>query len=254
MDDKNQEINESNASKRLRMLGENMDEKIHSEDDEIKKGSFFDNLWYQHKWTIIITSFLLIVFLIFMVITIKDCKKEPDVKIYYAGPVQISDTSSHNLITNALTQISKDYNGKGGTIVQLMSETLYASNQMFYEDGTEFSTQEKGYHSANVNSFKQKLMGGEIVVLFIDKELYDEHFKGQFVPLADLGIDAGEAQYDSCSFYLKDTEFGSYYNAFDKLPDDTLVVVNQKLWNADEGEYNDQIDYLKALINFKKPE
>lgn len=254
MEDKNQEINESNASKRLRMLGENMDEKIHSEEDEIKKGSFFSNLWYQHKWTIIITTFLLIVFIIFMVITIKSCKNEPDVNIYYVGPVQINDTVSHSSITNALNQIAKDYNENDKADVQLISGTLYATTQLFDDEGNPFTNNEKGRNAENINTFKEQLMSGDFVVIFIDRALYNEHFKERFVPLADLDIDVGEAQYDSCSFYLKKTEYGSYYNAFDKLPDDTLVVVNQKLWNADEGEYNDQIDYLKTLISYKKPE
>ena len=45
MEEKQNSVNESNAAKRLRLLGENMDEKIHSEEDEIKKGNFWQNLW-----------------------------------------------------------------------------------------------------------------------------------------------------------------------------------------------------------------
>ena len=60
MEENKNSVNESNAAKRLRLLGENMDEKIHSEEDEIKKGNFWQNLWYQHKWTIIICIFFLI--------------------------------------------------------------------------------------------------------------------------------------------------------------------------------------------------
>ncbi len=252
MDEKNQEINESNASKRLRMLGENMDERIHSEKDEIKKGNFWHNLWYQQKWTIIICAFLLIVFVIFLTMCIKDKRSEEDILIYYAGPVQVNDTASQNTLTNALEQIAKDNNGNGRCDVQLVSMALYASNQLQNEDGEPFTTTEIGRNAENINTFKNQLMSGEFSIILIDKSLYEEQFKDQFVSLSSLDIDAGEAQYDSCSIYLKKTEFGSYFDAFDKLPNDTLIVVNQKVWNANEDKYNAHIDYLKTLLAYTK--
>lgn len=248
MEENKVEINESNASKRLRMLGQDMDEKIHSEDEEIKKGNFWHNLWYRYKWHIIFLA-ALILFTVPVIMWCSQGKKDQeDVLIYYVGPVQITDTTQHNSITNAFKELVKDYDGNGKAVVQVASSTLYANNQLVTEDGKPFTTTEIGKNSENINTFKNQLMSGEFAIILIDKSLYEQEFKGQFCVLADLGVDAGGAEYDSNALYLKKTEFGKYYAGLSHLPDDTLIVVNQKLWNSDEDKYESQIDYLKTLV------
>ena len=52
MEENNQdfEIQDSNSAKKLKALGVDMNEKIHSSEDEITKGNLWDNIWYRYKW------------------------------------------------------------------------------------------------------------------------------------------------------------------------------------------------------------
>ena len=52
---------ESNAARRLRLMGITNDDKIHDTSAEITKGSFFGNLWYKHKWAIVITTIFTVI-------------------------------------------------------------------------------------------------------------------------------------------------------------------------------------------------
>ncbi|MBR2024275.1 MAG: hypothetical protein IKA02_00530, partial [Clostridia bacterium] len=85
MEEKEFEIQDSNSAKKLKALGVDMNDKIHSEEDEIKKGNLWDNIWYRYKWAIIIGSILLIIGIILTVQIAQ--KKDDDLKIVYAGPV-----------------------------------------------------------------------------------------------------------------------------------------------------------------------
>ncbi len=253
MEEKNQEINESNASKRLRLLGENMDEKIHSEQDEIKKGNFWQNLWYRHKWAIIISLFLVITIVILVAFLIPK-KDEPDILIYYVGPVQVNDSVNQNAITEALEIVVRDYNEDDKASVQLVTGVLYAKNQLFDEKGNPFTTTEVGRNAENINTFKNQLMSGEFSVLLIDKALYEQEFMSTngFKKLSDVGIEANsDVMFDDCSIYLKKTELGKA-QGFEALPDSTLIVVNYKTILADEDEYANHIDYLKQLLAYTK--
>lgn len=251
MEEKNQEINESNASKRLRLLGENMDEKIHSTEDEIKKGNFWQNLWYQHKWTIIISLFIVISIVILVAFLIPK-KDEPDILIYYAGPVYLSDSANQSTITSGLEMVAKDYNEDGKASVQLVTGVLYANNQLHDEKGNPFTTTEIGRNRENINTFKNQLMSGEFSVLLIDKALYEQEFMASngFKRLSDVGINASsDIMLDECSIYLKKTELGKV-KALENLPDSTLIVVNYKTILADDEEYANHIDYLKEILSY----
>lgn len=253
-ENKNQEINESNAAKRLRMLGDNMEENIHSKEQEIKKGNFWHNLWYHHKWAIV----FLVLILLTTIPVIIWCSEgvennKRDALIYYVGPTQISNTASHNSFVETFEEVCTDFDGENGIIVNVESTTLYATNQLFDADGNAFTTAQTGKNAENINNFRNQLMTGEFTLILIDKSLYDEEFKGQFAKLSSLGIDAGNAKYDACSLYLKETEFGSYFNAFNALPDDTLIVINQKNINHKDDDHANHVALLKDIIAYKKP-
>jgi len=247
-ENKKDELNESNAAKRLRMLGESMDEKIHSEEDEIKKGNLWQNIWYRYKWAIIIGILILITTIPIIVMCSKTQKN--DALIMYVGPVQIGDGATHNSMQNAFESILQDYNGDNKKVLQIATHTIY-HNGYVDSEGNGLGASESGKNQQNLNSFKQQLMSGELVIVLIDKRLYDQEFKGQFEKFSNVGLTVDDSlKYDECSIMLKDTDFGKL-SAFESLPNETLIVVNFNTINHDDGEYSAQIDYLRCLLAYE---
>ena len=252
-ENKNEEvIEESNAAKRLRLLGESMDEKIHSEEDEIKKGNRWQNIWYRYKWAIIIGIVLLIT-TVPIIVMCSRAEKE-DVLVLYVGPVQIVEGATHNSIQSSLETVLSDYNDDGKRVLQIATHTIYPDGYVD-KDGNGLSAQEAGKNQENLNNFTTQLRGsGEFVIVFIDKNLYDQKFKGIFEKYSSLGIDVpSEWMHDDSAIMLSETDFGSYYAGMQNLPDDTLIVINVRNVNHNDDEYDNQIDYIKKLLAYRKP-
>lgn len=251
----NFEIQDSNSAKKLKALGVDMNDKIHSEEDQIKKGKLWDNIWYRYKWAIIIGGILLAVAVILIVQIAM--KKDDDIKIAYAGPTYIADAETRNSLLNVFSVIAKDYNGDGELIININSNVILNSEQLTEEDeeGRKPNASQVGQNQELLNTFKQQMQSGDFTIYFLDAKLYEESLKGVFVNIEEaLGMDIpDEMKYDDYSIYLKDTEFGGYYKGLDKLPDDTLVLVLQKTVFANDKDYENSIEFLKELISFKAP-
>ncbi len=255
MEEKDFEIQDSNATKKLKGLGIDMNEKIHSEEDEIKKGNLWDNIWYRYKYAIIIGAILLVIAIVLIVQVAS--KKDDDIKIVYAGPTFIADTETRNSLTTIFSTVAKDYNGDGELIINITSNVILNSVQINEEDeeGRKPNATQVGQNQQLLNTFKQQMQSGDFTIYLVDRQLYEESLKGVFVNLEQVtGMDIDDSiMYDEYSLYLKDTDFGSYYKGLNKLPDDTLVLVLQKTVFADSDDYNNSIEFLKELLAFKKP-
>ena len=253
MEEKDFEIQDSNSAKKLKALGVDMSDKIHSEEDEIKKGNVVANIWYRYKWVIIIASILLVIAIVLIVQIAQ--KKGDDVKIVYAGPTYIADTETKNNLVNVFGTVAEDYNKDGDLVINLASNVILNSEQLTEEDeeGRKPNSAQIGQNQQLLNTFKQQMQSGDFTIYLVDKQLYEESLKGVFVNLETVtGMDIDDSiMYDEYSIYLKKTEFGKYYKGLNKLPDDTLVLVIQKTVFANETDYNNSIDYLKKLLSFK---
>ena len=252
----NQEMNESNAARRLRMLGEDMNDKIHSEEEEIKKGNFWSNLWYRYKWVIIIGAFLLITAI--CLISMCASVEHEDIQIVYVGPVSIVDSATHSSIENSFTPILKDYDEDGKKELQIISNVLLNKNQLVDEEGNPLSLEEIGRNQSNINTFKQQLMSGDLTIILMDKGLYSEELKGYFTSLDEVTKDKNavipnEWKNDEFTIYLHKTELGGYVEGFDRLPKDTVVGVLLKTAFANDDEYSEHVDFFIELINYKAP-
>jgi hypothetical protein len=270
MEENKNSVNESNAAKRLRLLGENMDEKIHSEEDEIKKGNFWENLWYQHKWVIIIAIFFLIT-IVWLTITITTSEKK-DIKIMYAGPEYLNSikegekNTGIEQIKNALSgSVVKDYNGDGKVIISLDNHTILNSVQLVTpdKDGKKPTPQQIGNNEATLNTFIQQIRQGEIMLFLIDEGLYKENFDdGMFRSVDDAlkeatgdenAIVPSEWKCGEYAVYLKKTELGSYVKGLDKLPDDTVLCISPKYWGTADHVYEYSLEFFKDVILYEAP-
>ena len=79
--EKQTEQNESNAAKRIRMLGEEIAEDKPVDEKEIDK---VGNFWYHHKWKVIIIGFFTFVILTASIQFFS--RQNPDVNLMYSGP------------------------------------------------------------------------------------------------------------------------------------------------------------------------
>ncbi len=271
MEENKNSVNESNASKRLRLLGENMDEKIHSEEDEIKKGNFWQNLWYQHKWTIIICIFFLIAG-IWLTITITTSEKK-DLKIMYAGPKYLNTIEEGQTITgieqikNALSgSVVEDYNKDGKVVINLNHHTILNSVQLVTpdKDGKKPTPTQISNNQAILNDFTQQIRSGEVVLFLMDEGLYKENFsEGMFRDVDDALREATGDENASVpeswkcgefAIYLKKTELGSYVKGFDALPDDTVLCISPKYWGTADNVYEYSLEFFKDVMLYEAPE
>lgn len=246
------EIQDSNSAKKLKALGVDMNDKIHSEEDEIKKGNLWDNIWYRYKWAIIIGAILLVIAIVLIVQVAM--KKDDDIRIAYAGPTYIADAETRNSLINVFSVIAKDYNNDGELIININSNVILNSQQITEEDeeGRKPNASQVGQNQELLDNFKLQMQSGEFTIYLVDSKLYEESLKGLFVNIEEaLSMDIPDnLKYDDYSIYLKNTEFGSYYKGLDKLPDDTLVLVLKKTVFANDKDYENSIKFLKELVSF----
>lgn len=261
------DVGESNAAKRLRMLGISVEEEPPSE--PIKKAGFFENFWYHYKFHTIAALFG--IFVIVVGVLQLTTKTNPDIYIMYAGEKFYENTDG---ITGAFVgAMPTDYNGDGEkavNILQIRSLTDAQKNEIKaqddalaneYKDGAVAGSNiDEEFLSSEASRFREEIMVGESVICIISPELYKE-IKGNNVLLTleeALGYKPKRAV-DDYALRFKDLYITEYYSVFDTLPDDTLIVIRRvtamtsiKGKKAEERHKN-HVDYFKALVEFREP-
>ena len=263
----NDNIGESNAAKRLRMLGISTEDPIAKE--PIAKTNFFVNFWYHYKWHTIVAIFLIAVFAIG--IGQMATKVTPDIYIMYAGPYYYENTTS---LTGAFkATMPKDYNDDGEKIVNILQAVYKTEEQIAKEEaehdkiaaenkeGSQFEFHfDYNFNAQEYDKFRNEILIGESIICILDPALYEE-IKGDDLLLSldeALGYTPDFAN-DDYSIRFKDLAFAKKYKVFDYLPDDSLLVIRRVTAMASlkgktaakRHEYH--VDYFKAMVEFKKP-
>ena len=254
------EENESNAAKRIRLLGIENDDKIHDESVSIKSGSFFGNLWYQHKWGIIIGSILIITAIIFTVSMIN--KPKYDVYLSYAGPLYM-DYETRAAVEYAFLQISEDYDGNGEKQLNFASITYQNPEQQ--EKNPDEIKQSYGQvlqtneNYKALNTIQSQMMSGTVAIYLIDEKLYKEYEANMvsLEELTDVQLDSSLMAGES-GVYFKKTDFYKHMyastegRALRKLPDDTVLCILPKLQTMDGEMYSSSKKLIKSILEFEK--
>ncbi len=254
------EQNESNAARRIRLLGMDEGDKIHDDGAAIKKGDFMANFWYQHKWGFIIS----VLFIIIGVFFITSIASQPDYDMYiaYAGPLY-PNYETHSAIEKAFSDMCKDYNGDGEKLVNFASIT-YQNDEQRKQTAEEMKDNYGVVQHTNENykaltSIQSQMLSGTVAIYLMDEALYKQYEAGM-VKIADLiGEDtelgkevfAGES-----GVYFKRTDF--YYHlyatewgrALKNLPDDTVLCILPQLVTIDEDMYKDSLSLIKSILEF----
>lgn len=182
---KEEVIYESNAQRRLRLLGVENDSKIHDQSQEITKGNFWANLWYKRKWTIIISAFFIIMAIILACTII--FQEKTDLSVGYIGPSRENAGTIKEVFEPYVKDVDKD--GK--------KELSLSVTEHYTNSDSAFSKQA---NEQAKSSFYQDIINGNFTVVFIDKSLYfgvkddenefDQGFKDKFYTIDNL-IDMG---------------------------------------------------------------
>lgn len=247
---------ESNAARRLRLMGITNDDKIHDTSAEITKGSFFANLWYKHKWALIIgAAFLLIGIVLICTYAFRD---KPDMKLSYCGPLEIG-TKQHTSLTEAFENVLKDYNGDGEVELTITS-SLYRTaeekkdiDREYYKKQNKEFDESKVYYDDDVSEVSNTLRLSKYNFILIDKELYDK-MKNNFLTLEQiLGDDAEKYKdivYDDCGIYFTKTSFAvELAKNLTFVPSDTIVAICKP--GLFDKNLENECDLLKAILEYE---
>lgn len=261
MEEKNlneEKINESNAAKRIRLLGIDDSDKIHDSEIIIKKGNFFGNFWYQHKWAFIISTCFIAIAVYFIVSIVS--QPSYDMYIAYAGPLY-PDYDTHYAIEKAFTDIARDYDEDGEKLLNFASLTYQndeqrkqSADEMMDSYGMILQTSEN-YKSRQ--AIASQMLSGTVAIYLMDEALYKEYESGM-VKLSTLGIEGLDPtiMVGESGVYFKKTEFYHHMyatewgRALKNIPDDTVLCILPELVTMDEDLYKSSSELIKTILEF----
>ncbi len=247
----NQENNqqtESNSAKRLKMLGDSMEEDIHKESDKEVKGDFWGNVWYRNKWAIIFGGIGLVILL---VLCLTLCGKEKtDMSIMYVGPEYLVHKAEG--INEKFEMITDDYNDDGEVNSSFPTLVYQTPEQIekLKKENPEKIIPAKDNNNA-LAQFQTQVMGGEIVIYLIDPNLYENLANASQDVSEILGYElSSDMMYNDNAVYFAKTDFAKYFEEFSSIPEDTIMCVIKTV-GTDEDFYNSSVDMFKKIIEFK---
>lgn len=257
---KNEEIKEeqeSNAARRLRMMGYSAEEENEKEASLPPAKKDFSNFWYHNKTKVLVFGFLAIVIAIglWQMLT----REKPDIYIMYAGPTYV-DNIEAEAMTDAFKSVAKDYNGDGSTVVNFMQADIFSEEQKEEYKAKSGSAVDNKFNSDEKMRFENEMSAGESVVCLLDPWLYDEiKDSGVLLSIKEVMGYEPDCLNDEYSIKLSETAFSEYYSSFDVFPDDTLLVIRRATvmtaFKGDKAEqaHKDHVDFFKKLVNFRAP-
>jgi len=224
------------------------------------------NFWYHHKLATIIVV-LAIIFLIVATIQMTT-KDNPDINILYAGPFWLSSAEIRGIENAFIQTMSEDYNGDGKNLVVIKDIILLSDKQI---DERIENARAEGIDDLYINrnenlklrnSLTTEIMGGESIICLLDPAWYDYvNAENGFMPLVEILGYKPENAFDDYGIYLKDTEFGKFFTAFQVLPDDTILCMRRmtvlsmfKGTKKEEERYNWHVRMFADILDFKVKE
>ena len=221
---------------------------------------WFENLWYHHKWTIILVAFFLFV----AIVCFAQCATTPNKDIY------ITFGGSHTMTSEELVAVervfgdlSKQTFAENSPAVGVVSYPFYTEDELraLYTDpetgdfnGSAFHMA-KGENANRLEELSSYMMTGECSIWLVNSAVYEaQHMAGEHsVPLAETFGTTPAGAYDEYAIRLGDTAFYQYYEALQVLPADTLIVLRRGYVFANEQAYAQFKALYRAIIEFKAP-
>ena len=221
---------------------------------------WFENLWYHHKWTIILVAFFLFV----AIVCFAQCATTPHKDIY------ITFGGSHTMTSEELAgvervfgDLSKQTFSENSPAVGVVSYPFYTEDELraLYTDpetgdfnGSAFHMA-KGENTNRLDELSSYMMTGDCAIWLVNTAVYEaQHMAGEHaVPLAESFGTAPTGAYDEYAIRLGDTAIYQYYEALQVLPADTLIVLTRGTVFTNQQAYAQFKALYRAIIEFKAP-
>lgn len=226
---------------------------VHIE-NESRVAKAISNFWYHHRWTVIIVTFFVAVFIIILAQML--LRVDYDCKITFAGNYKLS-SASQSMIANDLQGLMKeDLNGDGEKHVSIIHYSVYSESQMKAankdkDNGVIVNSQD---NTTAFNQFFQFTGSGESSIFFLSEYLYDILKKeNRLLPLNEIfGEDMPMgAMSDGFGVKLCDSALYARYSSFEIFPRDTVICIAKPLvWgnSSKEDTYNSIKAYFKEIL------
>jgi len=218
------EIEESNAARRLRALGDNP---APVEEEPIKVNKWA-NFWHYNKTKIIIAVFFAVVLGVGLGQLLN--RQNPDVSILYAGPDYVSPNDAENFCS-LLEGLMDDYNGDGRKYVQLedlvyMSEDQITAYLEAAKADDENATVDRTKNKNMEDRFVSEVFAGSASLCILAEDQYEiVANSGGFVPLSELFATVPESAIDDYGIRFAETKFAKFYNLTSLFPADSVIAL-----------------------------
>ena len=226
--------------------------------------SKLDNLWYHHKWLIIISLFFIVV-LIIGIVQMAGGEKT-DIRIVYCGSAVLSG-EQRDAIESAFEQVmSRDFDGDGKKRVRLNAFTILSDKQL--EEKKREATEDGDVLYYDPNSKNDTLMQlnsllgtGETIICLFEDHIYENlRDEDAFAKLENIVGYLPENAADEYSVRIGDTDLGQYFTAFENiLPETRLCIRNMAVYavvgnkKTAETEYGYHKEMFCDALNFTTP-
>ncbi|MBR5516024.1 MAG: hypothetical protein IKU52_07465 [Clostridia bacterium] len=228
--------------------------------NNIKK--WFENFWYHNKWIVLIIAFFVICGVVILTQFIQ--KEEYDALILYTGP-KVPNAIETKDIEEAFESVMEREYIKDSVKRVSLNPLFLLTDEQYNSD--EYQFDKNGniivYNTAELIKAKEQyttqIFVGEALICLLDPAWYDDAYKKDaFVPLNELTDKSyDKAMYNDSALYLNQTEFGKYFEAFEVLPEDTLICFRKmssssglKNKRKEEERYKYNKEFFVDILEF----
>lgn len=218
------------------------------------------NFWYYHKWTVIVVTFFLVIFIVGAVQLFT--KEDVDEKVVIAAPVDFYAEYIEG-IDNTLTALMPKNSDGSAKKLEVYTYTIYsekeleeANHEETDEDGRYVKKVDQSYNSSKMQEYNNDLQTGEFSLLLIPRELYEK--QGELGRLRSLREIFGEdlprgAMADGYGIRLGDTYAYEFFAELQVLPEDTVICLLRPYIHgasSKEERYAVTVELFKNLAKF----
>ncbi len=224
---------------------------------------WFENLWYHHKWTIILVAFFLFV----AIVCFAQCATTPhkDVYVTFGGSYTMTSEELQS-VERVFGDLSKSTFPEKSPAVGIVSYPFYTEEELralFTDPETgDFNgasyNMAKGQNADRLKELSSYMMTGECSIWLVNTSVYEaQHMNEKLaVPLAETFGKTPEGAYDEYAVRLGDTAFYQYYEALQVLPADTLIVFTRSYFmgaSSNAETYAQFKALYRAIVEFEAP-
>ena len=243
----------------------NREEKLAGEEIAIRNPvfSWFENVWYHYKWTIIVVAF----FLFAAIVCFAQCATTPNKDVYITfGGSHTMTSEELAAVERVFADLSKVTFSENTPAVGIVSYPFYTEEELrtLYTDpetgdfnGAAFNSA-KGMNANRLDELSSYMMTGECSIWLVNQSVYEaQHMAGErSVPLAETFGTTPAGAYDEYAIRLGDTAFYQYYEALQVLPADTLIVFTRSYFMGASSNAETYAQYkalYRAIVEFEAP-